>query len=228
MQGVAQHWFTVVTQVYESLSWFEFQSEMMQQFSGLEIHHPYEQLATIQQSDSIHHDIDDFVAGKDVEGTLHHDSVVSKGSLSRVRYSNDSRSVYKNGLSGVGQPQPNSSFNSLPSGNRQGELVWWEADTSLDQIASGIKVTHKEHSVMLQNFSTTHSNKCALKLWLFDLHSSTPELGHVFHRDRVARYLSRLDWKGRKKKRICLRWGNRYGPAHKRPEGKTLEARHDQ
>ncbi|KAD6453162.1 hypothetical protein E3N88_07867 [Mikania micrantha] len=106
---------------------------------------------------SIHDDIDDFVAGKDVEGTLHHDSVVSKGSLSRVRYSNESGLVYKNGLSGVGQPQPNSSF-SLPFDNGEGELVWWEADTSLDQVASGMKVTHDEHSVMMQDLSTTHSN----------------------------------------------------------------------
>ncbi|KAL8238461.1 hypothetical protein R6Q59_015028 [Mikania micrantha] len=117
--------------------------------------------------------------GKDVEGTLHHDSVVSKGSLSRVRYSNESGLVYKNGLSGVGQPQPNSSF-SLPFDNGEGELVWWEADTSLDQVASGMKVTHDEHSVMMQDLSTTHSNNGALKLWLFELHSSTPELGHVF------------------------------------------------
>ncbi|KAD6795253.1 hypothetical protein E3N88_06149 [Mikania micrantha] len=137
----------------------------MQRFSGLEIHHPYEQLATIQQSDSIHDDIDDFVAGKDVEGTLHHDSIVSKGSLSCVRCSNELGPVYKNGLSGVGQAQPNSSFSSLPSDNGEGELVWWEADTSLDQGASGMKVTHEEHSVMLQDLSTTHSNKGALKFW---------------------------------------------------------------
>ncbi|KAL8214363.1 hypothetical protein R6Q57_003812 [Mikania cordata] len=57
---------------------------------------------------------------------------------------------------------------------------------------------------------------------------STQELGHVFHHDCVVRYLSRLDWKGRKKKRLCLRWGNRYAPAHKCPEGKPLGARHDQ
>ncbi|KAL8259706.1 hypothetical protein R6Q59_027659 [Mikania micrantha] len=37
-------------------------------------------------------------------------------------------------------------------------------------------------------------------------------------RDRVVLYPSRLDWKGRKKKRIFLCWGNRYGPANKRPD----------
>ncbi|KAJ0547247.1 putative retrotransposon gag domain-containing protein [Helianthus annuus] len=59
MVGVAQHWFTVITQVRESLSWADFQSELLQGFSGLEIHNPYEQLATVQ-SDSIHDYIDDF------------------------------------------------------------------------------------------------------------------------------------------------------------------------
>ncbi|KAD4384474.1 hypothetical protein E3N88_24642 [Mikania micrantha] len=44
--------------------------------------------------------------------------------------------------------------------------------------------------------------------------------------DREARSLSRVDWKGRKKKKICLRWGNRYGPAHECPEGKLIGAKH--
>ncbi|KAD7480533.1 hypothetical protein E3N88_03669 [Mikania micrantha] len=41
---------------------------------------------------------------------------------------------------------------------------------------------------------------------------------YVAVRDMGLRYLSLLDWKGRKKKENCLRWGNRYGPAHKCPE----------
>ncbi|KAD4178831.1 hypothetical protein E3N88_27422 [Mikania micrantha] len=138
---------------------------MMQRFSGLEINHPYEQIATIQQSDSIHDDIADFVAGKDQEGTLHHDSVVSKGSLSRVRYSNESGLVYKNGLSGVGQPQPNSSF-SLPFDNGDDELLLWKADNSPDQADSMMKFNHEEHSVTMQSLSKTHSPKIALTLWL--------------------------------------------------------------
>ncbi|KAL8258883.1 hypothetical protein R6Q59_026836 [Mikania micrantha] len=58
--------------------------------------------------------------------------------------------------------------------------------------------------------------------------ASTPELGHVLHHDHGVLHPSRLDWKGRKKKMIRLRWGNRYGPAHKCPEEKILGARHDQ
>jgi hypothetical protein len=60
MVGVAQHWFTIITQVRPSLSWLEFQSELLQRFSGLEVQNPYEQLATIKQGDSILDYIDDF------------------------------------------------------------------------------------------------------------------------------------------------------------------------
>ncbi|KAL8237756.1 hypothetical protein R6Q59_018837 [Mikania micrantha] len=48
------------------------------------------------------------------------------------------------------------------------------------------------------------------------------ETGSIQPQDRGARYLLRVDWKGRKKKRICLRWGNRYGPAHKCPDGRII------
>ncbi|KAJ0463986.1 putative retrotransposon gag domain-containing protein [Helianthus annuus] len=60
MIGVAQHWFTIITQVQQSLSWLEFQSEVLQRFSGQEIQNPYEQLARIQQSKSIYDYINDF------------------------------------------------------------------------------------------------------------------------------------------------------------------------
>ncbi|KAD6454165.1 hypothetical protein E3N88_08871 [Mikania micrantha] len=45
MIGVAQHWFTILTQVRPFLTWIEFQSKLLQCFSGLEIQNPYEQLA---------------------------------------------------------------------------------------------------------------------------------------------------------------------------------------
>ncbi|KAL8205475.1 hypothetical protein R6Q57_009026 [Mikania cordata] len=48
--------------------------------------------------------------------------------------------------------------------------------------------------------------------------SSAPELRQVLHHDRGARYLLRLEWKGRRKKGLCLRWGNRYGSANKCPD----------
>ncbi|KAL8262898.1 hypothetical protein R6Q59_024247 [Mikania micrantha] len=55
------------------------------------------------------------------------------------------------------------------------------------------------------------------------LHSSTLELGHALHRDRGAQHLLHLGWKGRRKKGKCLRWGNRYGPAHKCPETRSVK-----
>lgn len=60
MVGVAQHWFTIVLQLHPLLSWEQFQEELLQRFSGLEVQNPYIQLAQIQQSDSILEYIDDF------------------------------------------------------------------------------------------------------------------------------------------------------------------------
>lgn len=60
MVGVAQHWFMIVQQVHDSLTWDQFQLELLQRFSGLEIQNPFEQLASIKQSDSIYDYIDDF------------------------------------------------------------------------------------------------------------------------------------------------------------------------
>ncbi|KAD5960989.1 hypothetical protein E3N88_12462 [Mikania micrantha] len=60
----------------------------------------------------------------------------------------------------------------------------------------------------------------AQQSYLSHLHSSIPQLGHVLHHDRGVRFLLRLEWKGRRKKGISLHWGNRYGPAHKCPDGK--------
>ncbi|KAD2393895.1 hypothetical protein E3N88_40872 [Mikania micrantha] len=57
--------------------------------------------------------------------------------------------------------------------------------------------------------------------------SYIPKPRHVLHHDRGVGYLLRLEWKRRRKKGICLRWGNRYGPAHKRPEGKKQDMTKD-
>lgn len=60
MVGVAQHWFTIVKEVYDQITWDQFTKELLQRFSGLEIQNPYEQLATIHQVNSIHDYIEDF------------------------------------------------------------------------------------------------------------------------------------------------------------------------
>ena len=60
MVGVAQHWFSIVNEIYAPLTWDQFTKELLQRFSGLEIQNPYEQLATLQQVNSIHEYIEDF------------------------------------------------------------------------------------------------------------------------------------------------------------------------
>ncbi|KAD4178793.1 hypothetical protein E3N88_27384 [Mikania micrantha] len=105
MVGTTHHWFKVINQIWESITWPEFQSELLQRFSGFEIPNPYE------QSDSIHDSVIDLVAGRDVEDTSDFggfvDSVSGNISLSRFYYANGSGVVLNKGLSGVGQPQPN-------------------------------------------------------------------------------------------------------------------------
>ncbi|KAJ0818857.1 putative nucleotidyltransferase, Ribonuclease H [Helianthus annuus] len=48
----------------------------------------------------------------------------------------------------------------------------------------------------------------------------TAELGQQNSRDRGIRSLSRTEWEDRRKKGLCFRCGQQYGPAHKCPEGK--------
>ncbi|KAL8237364.1 hypothetical protein R6Q59_018445 [Mikania micrantha] len=76
MVGVAQHWFRVITQIWESITWPELQSKLLQRFGGLETHNPSDQLATIQQLNLTPDFIDD------VKDTWCPDLVVSKASLS--------------------------------------------------------------------------------------------------------------------------------------------------
>ena len=54
MIGVAQHWFSIVSEIYMPLLWDWFTKELLQGFSGLEIQNPYEQLAKLQQVNLIH------------------------------------------------------------------------------------------------------------------------------------------------------------------------------
>lgn len=60
MGGVVQHWFSIVEEVYESLTWSQLKQELLQRFSGLEIQNPFEQLSTLLQSGSVQKYIEDF------------------------------------------------------------------------------------------------------------------------------------------------------------------------
>lgn len=46
------------------------------------------------------------------------------------------------------------------------------------------------------------------------------EGSQVLHRDRGVRSLSRTELEERRKKGLCFRCGQQFGPAHKCPEGK--------
>ncbi|KAD4888012.1 hypothetical protein E3N88_20085 [Mikania micrantha] len=94
MVGVAHHWFTALIQIWESITWLEFQSELLQHFNGFEIPTPYE------QSESIHASVIDFVAGKAVE------SVAGKASLAFFCYQSNYGPVTCDGPQVLGQGEP--------------------------------------------------------------------------------------------------------------------------
>ncbi|KAD7477512.1 hypothetical protein E3N88_00648 [Mikania micrantha] len=47
-----------------------------------------------------------------------------------------------------------------------------------------------------------------------------PTIGQVSYRDRWFRSLSRTEWEERRKKGLCYKCGQLYGPSHKCPKGK--------
>ncbi|KAD6455125.1 hypothetical protein E3N88_09831 [Mikania micrantha] len=137
MIGVAHHWFTALTQIWESITWPEFQSELLQRFHGFAISTPS------KQSDSIHDSLPDVVDGKNVA------SVSSTVSPAPFSYSIGYGLLLNDGLSEVGQPQPNSTFNFFLAerdfqprlllghdqfDNGKGERLLLEADNSPNQV----------------------------------------------------------------------------------------------
>ncbi|KAJ0436145.1 hypothetical protein HanIR_Chr17g0901181 [Helianthus annuus] len=50
--------------------------------------------------------------------------------------------------------------------------------------------------------------------------NSGPASVQVGYRDRAVRSLSRTEWEERRKKGLCYKCGQLYGPTHKCPEGK--------
>ncbi|KAD6454362.1 hypothetical protein E3N88_09068 [Mikania micrantha] len=236
-KGVAQHWFTVVTQVHESLTWTEFYTELLQRFSGLEINNLYEQLATIKQSNSILDYIDDFeyllslvprlpesqtigyfVAGprddvkkwvrlhrpqtrldaiylaKDVEAMLRPTTIT--GPLARFRYGDAmSGSMLPGSGSSEGRGDSKSTMSGVKSSGILNPLCLW-------------------------------SNRLGLRTpFKMDSNSKTSSFGSSYagptgNRDRGMRSLSQTEWEERRKKGLCFRCGQLYGPTHRCPEGK--------
>ncbi|KAD3069091.1 hypothetical protein E3N88_36971 [Mikania micrantha] len=198
MVGVAQHWFTVISQLKESISWTDFQLELLQHFNGLEIHNPYEQLATIQQGDSIHDYLDDFEyllslvprlsesqAIGDVENMLRPSSLSGNMSQSRFQCLNRSGPFIADGLPPLGQPEPKHTQSN--------------------------RLTDKPFSSHSDVFRSVPPSKSM---------SQSSSSTSVFQRDRGVCSLSRSKWEDRRKKGLCFWCGLQFGPAHKCPEGK--------
>ncbi|KAJ1416907.1 Retrotransposon gag domain [Sesbania bispinosa] len=60
MDGPAVHWFTILTEVYPKITWEQFEVELLARFSGLEVQNPYEELAGLRQKGSVHDYIVEF------------------------------------------------------------------------------------------------------------------------------------------------------------------------
>uniref|UniRef100_A0A251UQ20 Putative retrotransposon gag domain-containing protein n=1 Tax=Helianthus annuus TaxID=4232 RepID=A0A251UQ20_HELAN len=206
MSGVAQHWFTVLKQVHDSLTWSDFQSELLQRFSGLEIHNPYEQLATIQQSDSIHDYIEDFeyllsliprlpesqTLGYFVAGLK--EDVKQRVRLHRPTSCIDAMSLARD-VELMLRPSDSS---SLLSRFRHSQPV------GLPVEGSGFR-----HHSWGTRVSKPVGNS-----------GSVSGFGAAGYRDRGIRSLSRTEWEERQKKGQCYKCGQPYSPTHTCPNGK--------
>ncbi|KAD2394354.1 hypothetical protein E3N88_41331 [Mikania micrantha] len=231
MVGVAQHWFTIISQVRDSLSWVDFQSELLQCFSGLEIQNPYEQLSAIEQSDSIHDYIDDFeyllslvprlpesqtlgyfIAGlKDDVKQL----VRLHWPLSRL----DAMYLAKD-VEGMLQPKS-------PAGNlaisrfRYVHPPSQYTDCHLEGFSNLGLVEPK--SIFgpkgVERSSTSRSDVSRLSWHTKNLNSSQNDGAPGFTKERGSVLClvpnGKID-----ARRVCFRCGQQYGPAHKCPEGK--------
>ncbi|KAK1435415.1 hypothetical protein QVD17_01178 [Tagetes erecta] len=229
MIGVAQHWFTIITQVRPSLSWLDFQSELLQRFSGLEIQNPYEQLATIQQSDSIYDYIDDFeyllslvpqlpesqalgyfVAGlkADVKQWVRLHRPQSR--LDAMYLAKDVELMLRPNSGGLSLSRFRylNPFGLHSSGLTDGPSHMGRSEP---KEASTAKIADR---VFTAPFDVTRSKST------FRPTFPAADGGQAFHRDRGVRSLSRTEWEDRRKKGLCFRCGQQFGPAHKCPEGK--------
>ncbi|KAK1407718.1 hypothetical protein QVD17_39342 [Tagetes erecta] len=205
MIGVAQHWFTIITQVRPSLSWLEFQSELLHRFTGLAIQNPYEQLATIKQSDSIFDYIDDFeyvlslvprlpesqTIGYFIAGLK--EDVKLQVRLHRPTTCIDAMYLAKD-VELILRPSTSPTLSSRFRYAQQPGLPLW---------GDGFG-----HHLGANSLSKLAGNS--------SLHSANVQTGQ---RDRGVRSLSRTEWEERRKKGQCYKCGQLYSPTHKCPNG---------
>ncbi|XP_076920920.1 uncharacterized protein LOC143582177 [Bidens hawaiensis] len=215
MVGVAQHWFTVITFVHDSLTWSEFETELMQRFSGLEIQNPYEELATIKQS-SIHDYIEDFeyllslvprlpesqAMGYFVAGLK--DDVKKWVRLHRPQSRLDAMHLAKN------------AEEMLRPGSGTGSISRFRYAPRVGPYPNGLSDGSNLWGRLSPSWVTLFLNRIAPRP--SDL--IRPDLLPLLPNLRGVRSLSRSEWDDRRKKGLCFRCGQQYGPAHKCPEGK--------
>ncbi|KAD4983041.1 hypothetical protein E3N88_19712 [Mikania micrantha] len=226
MTGVAQHWFTVVTQIHDEMSWAEFQRELLQRFSGLEIHNPFEQLATIKQSSSILDYIDDFEyllslvprlpesqsIGYFVAGLK--EDVKQWVRLHRPQSRLDAIYLAKD-VEAMLRPQ---AMNSTLSRYRYADYGGIPTVVSQSNQSGGVRGEVKTTHPTSRSFSSSNflsKGESGVKSGGLGSSSSNSST-----RDKSVRTLSRTEWEERRKKGLCYRCGQLYGPTHRCPEGK--------
>ncbi|KAM0043609.1 putative nucleotidyltransferase, Ribonuclease H [Helianthus debilis subsp. tardiflorus] len=229
MVGVAQHWFTIITQVHPTISWHDFQSELLQRFSGLEIQNPYEQLATIKQGDSIYDYIDDFeyllslvprlpesqTIGYFVAGLK--DDVKKWVRLHRPCSRLDAMYLAKDVELML---RPNSAQAAL--GRFRYLYPTGPSSFGPRDGSSGLGRSEPRSNIPSRPSDKPGSLKLDSPRFVVNTRSPLPaaDLGQSSPRDRGVRSLSRTEYEDRRKKGLCFRCGQQYGPPHKCPEGK--------
>ncbi|KAJ9561998.1 hypothetical protein OSB04_007158 [Centaurea solstitialis] len=215
---------------YDQLTWDLLTRELLQRFSGLEIQKPYEQLATIQQVSSIYNYIDDFeylvslvprlpesqalgyfVAGlrDDVKRwvRLHR----PKSHLDAVYLTKDVEEMLRPSSISVSRPQ----FCYQGGGSGRSGFIADVRPISMGRSEftdpPGSISVDKGPSPRLESNSSPYMSRSP------SLASVDPL--SVGSRNRGFRSLTRTEWEERRKKGLCFRCGQTFGPTHKCPEG---------
>ena len=231
MVGVAQHWFTIVNQIYDSITWEQFTRELLQRFSGLAIQNPYEQLATMKQVTSIHDYIDDFeyllslvprlpesqALGYFVAGLR--DEVKPWVRLHRPQSRLDAMYLAKD-IEEMLRPSPGNT--SLSRFRYQALGGWPTGPTSGDTrpISMGRYESKGSSVSSFMDKHTPHRPDLGRSLAPRIPETSSFDNTQSGNRNRGVRTLSRNEWEERRKKGLCFRCGQQFGPSHKCPEGK--------
>ncbi|KAL6578234.1 hypothetical protein OROMI_010562 [Orobanche minor] len=232
MVGVASHWFTIVNQIYNPLSWEQFQSELLQRFSGLDLHNPYEQLATMKQGDSIYDYIDDFEymlslvpklpepqsIGYFVAGLK--EDVKRWVRLHRPQTRLDAMYLAKDIEGLLHSPRQQTSYSRFRyySGSSDGPVV--EHRSSSGSPRETQRPTFGSNGDRLISSRPDANRGYPFSRSVTATPKESMDFAQMFNRNRGIRSLTRTEWDERRKKGLCFRCGQQYGPTHKCPEGK--------